>query len=272
MARRRRVLVFDASDEASRCRPGKAGPLEGWRDRVLADWVDERPTDGAGHGASNGRGDGLHDGAHATPLLAAVTVTVRDVGDLLSALDEVALLTAAGTLAAPDVVLVDTAGRTDDRARVALRATDLVLAPFRNDLDAHWVRRGLRDDLPPGLPFCGLPCGVGGGSRGQRAAREAFGHGPFLHMELPEASAFLLGLWEGWLAPYRRSPREHGWERLDAHEDTGERREASRAWTAALAIAGDALGTAKRAAPGRHAAWRQGLRLLPAPAPPWLEA
>ena len=140
LARGRRVRVVDAGDGARGLPKDDAGDLEGWWGRV----------------------------AQGTDLAGLLRVsTARDASGLLTTLDHAAGAPEDG---GAEVVLVDTAGRTDDRARLALRASDLVIAPFRNAADATWVIEGLGRDLArTGLTALALPCGVEGDA-------EAAGH------------------------------------------------------------------------------------------------
>ena len=216
LARGRRVRVVDAGDGARGLPKDDAGDLEGWWGRV----------------------------AQGTKLAGLLRVsTARDASGLLAALD-----CAAG---APEddgaeVVLVDTAGRTDDRARLALRASDLVIAPFRNAADATWVIEGLGRDLArTGLTALALPCGVEGDAEeaghrfreSERASSGGKGGSARLRLAraaLPDALPLVRQLWHGplpTLDPVTVAP-----EGADAQATV----EARAAWAAALMLAEEA--------------------------------
>ena len=237
LARGVRVRVVDASDGARGLPRDDAGDLEGWWGRVA--WN----TDLAG--------------------LLRVS-TARDASGLLTALDCAAGAPEDG---GAEVVLIDTAGRTDDRARVALRASDLVIAPFRNAADATWVIEGLGRDLArTGLTALALPCGVEGdaeeaGHRFLESERASSGGKDgstrlrLARAVLPASLPLVHQLWHGplpGLGPATVAP-----EGAD-EEATAEARAA---WAAALTLAEEAWGAATGPDPAVHNARPPVLRL-----------
>lgn len=213
-----RVLVVDAGDRAPGLRLADASPLQDWGKRV-------RIHNGAGFSlevvSALNAGELLDilDGAAHASTRAAATATGRVAAspEMSGDGDGAAL----HTRFAPDMVLVDTAGEPDDRARVALRRADLVVAPFRSEVDAH-LMGGLLDlelhlawghhRLAPHL--LALPCGLDRTAAGGRpaadrtAALAEFEESPLAfttsgasiaQAELPDAPALLDWLWAGGL-------------------------------------------------------------------------
>jgi len=130
------------------------------------------------------------DNAHPIRLTVA-----RDTQALQAVLDE---KSHGECIPQSDVVLVDTMQQLNDRTVLALKAADLVLAPFKSDLEARWVSKKLADTIIEPMPIRSMFFDyIVHTPNDRNNSRERMRNYPLLENEVPDDSDLLTALLNG---------------------------------------------------------------------------